>query len=175
MIITVGGPPGSGKSTAAAYLSDRLGIRAVSAGRIFRGMARERRLSLAEFGELAETHWEIDRELDERMLAEAHGDVVLEARLSGPLSVAKGINAFRVYISARREVRAARIGGREHKDPAQALREMEERERSEALRYSEIYGMDIWDTSIYDLVIDSSDITAEQVVDRIVEGLGRSG
>ena len=119
--------------------------------------------------------WEIDKELDERILAEAHGDVILEARLSGPLSVARGIDAFRVYIFAERSIRAARIGGREHKGLAQALREMEEREGSEALRYREIYGIDVSDTGIYDLLIDSSDMTPEQVVDRIVEGLDESG
>jgi len=171
MIITIGGPPGSGKSTTAVHLSDRLGIRAVCAGRIFRGMARERGMSLAEFGRLAEEQWEIDREFDERLLAEAYGDVILEARLSGPLLALRHVDAFRVYIVAKPEIRAARIGAREHEDPALALKEMQERECSEARRYRDIHGVDIWDTSIYDLTIDSSDMTPEEVVDRIVEGL----
>lgn len=173
MIITIGGPPGSGKSTAAERLSRRLGVRLVCAGQMFREMARERNLSLAEFGRLAEKEWDIDRELDKRVLAEAQGDVIVEGRLSGPLLALKGIDAFRVYLDAEPEIRAARTADRERKHLPEALKEIQERERSETQRYRDIYGVDIWDTTMYDLVIDSSAMTPDEVLDRIVQGLDR--
>lgn len=173
MIITVGGPPGSGTSTAAQLVSQHLGMRMVSAGEIFRGMARERGLSLAEFGTLAEAQWDVDRQLDERMVAEAHGDVVLEGRLIGLLLARRGVEAFSVHLAADPQVRAGRIALREHKDPAEALREIQQRERSEAVRYKDIYGIDILNTEPYDLVLDSSTMTACQVVDAILGALDR--
>ena len=175
MIITVGGPPGSGTSTAAELVSQHLGMRVVSAGEMFRGMARERGLSLAELGALAEAQWDVDHQLDERMVAvaEAHGDVVLEGRLIGLLLARRGVEAFSVHLAADPQVRAGRIALREHKDPAEALREIQQRERSEAVRYKDIYGIDILDTEPYDLVLDSSTMTARQVADAILGALHR--
>ena len=53
-IITVSGLPGSGTSTACDTLCEKLGWAYVNAGRIFRELAEESGLSLAEFGERAE-------------------------------------------------------------------------------------------------------------------------
>ncbi len=65
MIVTVSGPPGSGKSTLSKILSVRLGLELVSMGDIFRNCAEERCMCLAEFGYLAKNNCEIDREIDE--------------------------------------------------------------------------------------------------------------
>ena len=45
---------------------------------------------------------------------------------------------------------------RESKDHDTVLKEMREREASERKRYNSIYGYDLGDLAIYDLVIDSS-------------------
>ena len=49
MIATVSGPPGSGKTTASRLLSEKLGYPLVYVGNIFREMAKERGMSLADF------------------------------------------------------------------------------------------------------------------------------
>jgi len=46
------------------------------------------------------------------------------------------------------------------------------REESEKRRYREIYGINFEDLSIYDLVVDSNDLTPEEVVECIIEGIG---
>jgi len=48
---------------------------------------------------------------------------------------------------------------------------MLERQKSEALRYKKYYDIDISDDSVYDMVVDTSDLTPEQIVDLIVTEL----
>ena len=66
MIITIGGVAGSGTTTVAKVLSERLGIPFVSAGAIFREMAAEMGMTPIEFGKFAESNTDIDKEIDNR-------------------------------------------------------------------------------------------------------------
>ncbi len=156
MLLTVSGPPGSGKSTTAAGLAESLGYEHVSGGDIFRELAADRGLSLAEFNARAETDPEIDRTLDRRLAAVARDrdDVVLESRLAGWLA---GDDAdLRLWLTAPLDVRAARIADREGGPVDRVREETRRRERSEAGRYDEYYGIDIDDLSIYDLALNTA-------------------
>ena len=67
MLITISGPAGSGKSTAAAALADRLDDDHVSGGDIFRELADEKGLTPLELNKRAEEDDTIDRDLDRRL------------------------------------------------------------------------------------------------------------
>ena len=155
MRITVSGPPGSGTTTLAKALSSRFDLEHVSSGDVFRSMARERDLSLAEFGRVAEEDPEIDREIDERQaeIARENDDIVLEGRLSGWMAEDADM---RVWLDAPLDVRAERVAEREEQTVDEARVEIEEREASESKRYQEIHSIDIDDLSVYDLVVDTS-------------------
>ena len=167
MLITISGPAGSGKSTAAAELAARLGYDHVSGGDIFRELAAERDLTALELNKLAEEDDQIDRDLDRRLreVAAARDDLVLESRLAGWMA---GEHAdFRVWLDAPLGVRADRIADREGKDPNLARTETEARADSEAKRYEAYYGIDIDDLSIYDLVLNTARLDPDGVVDAI--------
>ncbi len=171
MRIAISGPPGSGKTTISKLVAEKLGCELVLVGQIFRQMAVERRMDLATFGRLAEEDETIDRELDRRMLAIAKSsrNIVIEGRLAGPLLKAKQIDSFAVYVNADENVRAKRIAEREGKEKESVLAEMRTRERSEKKRYFSYYGIDPCDLAVYDLCVDSSEISAEKAADMIVE------
>ncbi len=171
MLLTVSGPPGSGKSTTAAALADEFGIEHVSGGDIFRSLAEERGYSLAEFNDLAEENDQIDRDLDRRLQTIARGrdDIVLESRLSGWLAADEA--DVRIWLDAPLPVRAARIAEREDKSVEQAKRETEEREASERDRYLEYYDIDIADLSIYDLSINTARWDEDAVFDLLVKSV----
>lgn len=172
MRITVSGPPGSGTTTLAEALSSRFDLEHVSSGDVFRSMARERDLSLAEFGRVAEQDPEIDREIDERQteIGRENDDIVLEGRLSGWM--VEGAD-LRVWLDAPVEVRAERVAEREGQTPEEARDEIKEREASESKRYQEIHGIDIDDLSIYDLVVDTSTWDQEGVADVVTAAVER--
>ena len=174
MRITISGPPGSGKTTLATLVSEKTGYDLVYAGQIFRQMAKERGISLEEFGRLAEKDESIDRELDRRMIeiAKNREDIVMDGRLTGYMTYKEGIDAFRVYVTADFPVRIERIANREGKDRSQVEREVLERERSEYERYMKYYGFDIRDTSIYDLVLDSTHMSPEALAEKLLHTAG---
>jgi cytidylate kinase len=139
----------------------------VSMGAIFRRQAQERCMSLEEFGMLAGRDESIDRELDEeqKKIAGEKDNIILEGRLSGFL-----VNAvLKVWLKASPEVRAERIAQREGKPVAKAMAEASEREQCERERYLNYYNIDIKDLSIYDLVIDSSKWSPEEIGEIVVK------
>ena len=170
MIIAIAGPIGVGKSTVAQALAARLGYRYLSAGEAFREMARQRGLSVLELNRLAEHDPTVDREVDELQanLARA-GSCVVESRLAGWMVEAD----LKVWLRADRPIRAGRVARREGIPPADAERDLREREVSEWQRYRTLYGIDINDLSPYHLILDTGFWTAEDVVEVIALLAGR--
>jgi predicted cytidylate kinase len=171
MRITISGPPGSGKTTVCRRLSEMLSIKCVISGEVFRQMAENHDLSLAEFGELAEKDPSYDRMLDDRMLeiAKNNDTIILEGRLTAYMLTQHGLEAFRIYLDADLEERASRVSKREEIPLEIALERIKERERCEAARYLEYYDIDISDRSVFDLVLDTTNTPAEKVADLILD------
>lgn len=161
MIITISGPPGSGKSTLSKILSARLGLELVSMGDIFRKCANERCMSLEEFGQIAKCNEKIDREIDDmqKKIALEKDNILIEGRLSGFLVDAD----LRVWLKAPLDIRAGRIAKRENKSQTLAMAETSQREECERERYLKYYDIDIKDLSVYDLIIDSSKWNPEEL------------
>ncbi len=174
MRITISGPPGSGKTTVCKLLAERLHCDCLISGTVFREMAKKQGLSLSEFGALAESDPKYDKMVDDKMIERAMStkDIVLEGRLTGHLLSKRDRNAFKVYLDADPKARAERLEEREPGDPDKIMREMLEREKCEANRYKCYYGIDLRDTSVYDLVVDTTGVTPEQVVDLILKKTG---
>jgi cytidylate kinase len=154
MIITVSGPPGSGKSTLSKTIAEHFGLTLISSGDVFRAMAMERGVNLEEFGNIAESDPDIDKEIDRRQieLSKQAGDFLFEGRLSGWFLEAD----LMIMLKTDVEVRARRISQREDISLEQAMHETRVRQQSEAKRYKDYYNIDIADLTPYDLVMESS-------------------
>ncbi|OYT61348.1 hypothetical protein B6U81_03145 [Thermoplasmatales archaeon ex4484_30] len=68
-----------------------------------------------------------------------------------------------------KEERVRRIIEREGGSLEKKRKEMEEREESEAKRYKNFYGIDLGDLSIYDVVVDTTNISPDVVMKKILE------
>ncbi len=179
MIVAIGGPPGSGKTTVAERFAKAHAYHLVSAGATFRAWGKERGMSLEEFGKAADADPEIDRALDRSVFEEvlkedALGrDVIVEGRIQAPLLAARRVPCLKVYIDAPLSVRAKRIAGRDRTSVKAAERAIVRRAALERKRYKAIYGIDLANTSAYDVILDSSDKTPDAIIDLVwaqVEG-----
>ncbi len=167
MRIAISGPPGSGTTTVARLVAEKLGYELISAGEIFRKMARERGYTLEEFSRIAEENEEIDIYIDrtQKELAESRENVVVEGRLSAWVIE----DAMKVYIFAPEEVRIERIAKREGKSVEQVREETRKREEYERRRYKKFYGINVDDWSIYHLIFNSACFSAETIAKMIVD------
>ena len=178
MILVIGGPPGSGKTTVAERWAATHRYLLVSAGTRFRAMAKEQGMSLEEFGKAAENDPSIDRALDRAILDEirrlqaAGKNVVVDGRIQAYLLAKENIPSVKVLIDAPLDVRGERIARREKKSVEASKREILARETSERIRYKRIYGIDLQDTRVFDLVVDSAKMTPDGIVAQIASRVG---
>jgi CMP/dCMP kinase len=161
-VVALGGPPGSGKSTAGRRVADQLGLIYTSAGDVFRAEAARRGFDVEAFGRYAEAHPEVDRELDRSMQALAAPGRLLDGRIQGILCRRAGTPVASVVVTADREERVRRVAHRDGQTVVEAARRVEQREASERARYAAIYGIDV-DREPADLTVDSTHLDADRV------------
>ena len=167
--IAISGKSGCGNTTVSRLVAARLGLRVVNY--TFKDLAKERGLTFESIRALAEINPQYDLTIDRMQVKLAgEGPCVLGSRLAIWLL---RDTAFTVYLEAPLAVRAGRIARREGKDPAQALRETEERDRRDHDRYFRLYGYDVDDYAFADLVVDADALGQDDVAREIVEHASR--
>lgn len=143
-------------------------MRYVSAGKIFRKLAKERKMTLEAFSALAETDPAVDKMLDERTRAEAkRGGVVIDAQLGAWM--ARDLADLKLLITAPDEVRFRRIARRDGRSYESAQKETLARELIQKRRYKKYYGIDVDDLSVYDLRIDTGSESVERTKVKVVK------
>ena len=171
--ISLAGDLGSGKSTVAAILIEKLGAEYYSTGAIVRSIAAKRNMSVVELNVYIETHPEIDREIDDglKALSDVDRPLVIDSRMAWHFT--RG--TFKVYLSTDTEVSALRIMGAnregEHKSSLEdTIKETRARRESEKKRYFEQYGVHIKDLTNYSLIVDTTYATPDEVAECILAG-----
>ncbi len=177
MRITVSGLPGSGTTSLSRYLAERHGFDMISAGEVFRQLAREHNMELAAFGRLAEEDPSYDKMIDARQkeIALTQNNIIVEGRLSGWMVPQADL---KIWLHAPIGCRIKRIATRDavtDERTAEAL--TLEREACEAGRYRSYYDIDINDLQIYHLVLDSERWNIEglgEIVDTAISHLKKN-
>ncbi|MEE8441891.1 MAG: cytidylate kinase family protein, partial [Spirochaetia bacterium] len=163
----ISGKSGCGNSTVSRIVAKRLGYKLVNY--TFHSIAQEIGVSFDEMCELAEQDDKWDHYVDERQVEMARdGNTVLGSRLA--IWVLDDAD-FRVYLDARLEVRAGRIQKREGGALEQVSTRTTTRDRRDHDRYLRLYGIDNNNFSFVDLVVDTEDMTPEEIADVILESV----
>lgn len=140
-----------------------------------REMAAERGMTILELSRVAEGDDSIDREIDERSarLADSGRSFVMDARL-GWRFIPESVKVFldvRPEVAASRVYGAGRVTEKENTDLDATVGAIARRTQSERERYIAYYGIDYLDPVHYDLVVDTSDLTPDEVVGVIISHL----
>lgn len=174
-IITITGVAGSGVSTISKKLAERLRFRFFSAGALFRAVADAHHMTLGELTRQAESDHSIDKEIDELVqeLGIKETRLVVDSRLAYHwihrsfkvfLHVPPEVGAQRIHDSARNEDK----DGNKIDTVEGVLQKTAARHASKKQRYQDIYAVDIENTKPFDLVLDTTDLSAERAVEEIV-------
>jgi CMP/dCMP kinase len=166
-VVTIGGPPGSGKSTAGRIVARALDLEFRSAGELFRAEGAARGMDVEAFGRYATLHPEVDRELDRAMQALAKPGRLLEGRIQGALCRRNGVSVHYIVVTASEEERARRVAQRDGQPVAEARERIRTRESSERERYLRFYGIDL-DRERPDLTVDATVPPPQTIADTIV-------
>lgn len=172
--ISLAGDLGSGKSTVADILINRLGAEYYSTGAIVRSIAARHGMSVVELNHYMETHPEIDNEIDNGLVELGKTDkaMVIDSRMAWHFTE----GTFKVYLSTDVETSALRIMGAnrqgEHAATLEAtVADTKARRESEKKRYKTQYGVDIKDLTNYTLIVDTTAATPTEVANCIIESL----
>lgn len=183
MIITLSGLPGSGKTTIAAMLAERLGVPWYSMGDLRGKMAQERGITIDQLNAIGESEAFTDKEVDDYQakLGKSGDPFVIDGRLSWHFIP----HAFKAFLSvepaegARRVFQAqqahAREDEREYASQGEAEAALRARNESDRRRYEKYYGVDPFKRDNYDLWIDTSALTPQQIVEAILEAVEKKG
>ncbi|MCA9367971.1 AAA family ATPase [Candidatus Kaiserbacteria bacterium] len=176
-IITLGGLPGAGKSTVRKLLAEALGYQTFYTGGFARQLAEERGVSLEDLNEQIVNDKSLDEIIDaEQSRINAEEDnYVVDAHIGFHFIP----NSFKVFLTVPIEVSAERIfkdatseirqrSGDSMQSYEEAFVRTQKRIDNHTLRYKKHYGIDVYDPSQFDLVIDTSHLTPAQVVAQIL-------
>lgn len=165
--ITLSGELGSGKSTVANYLISKMPFRIVSAGLLFRQLAAKHGMSAKEFNEFIESDPKYDHYVDDTMaeLGRTDDKIIFDSRMAWHFVP----RSFKIYLYVDVDTATERIfndKGRvseSYSDKETARQEIIDRRKSELLRYQNFYHCNLDDYSNYDLIVDTSHATRDEV------------
>lgn len=168
MIIVISGKGASGKTTVAKLLAEKLRFPHYSIGDLMRELATTKEVSLLQLNKLAETDHTIDKWLDAKQeaLGKQEDNFILDSRL-GFLFIP---HAVKILLDVDDKTAAERIfkappreGEESYNTRNDALRALVARRKSEIKRIKKAYRVNPYDKKQYDLVLNTTKKTPEQV------------
>ncbi|MCK9438983.1 MAG: cytidylate kinase family protein [Patescibacteria group bacterium] len=176
MIISISGFHGSGKSTIAEMLAKKLNWPRYYMGGLRREAALKRGMTLAEYNKLGETDPSTDLEVDnyQKELGQIKDNFIIEGRTSWHFIP----HSLKIYINVDHKIGAERIfkslqkkNNRNEDNNLNTLEDViksvEERYKSDKLRYKKYFNIDVYDLKNYDFVINTDKISIDQVFENV--------
>lgn len=177
MIITIAGRPGAGKSTVGKILSEKLGYNRYSIGDLRGKAAQDRDMTIDEWNKLGEASDETDIAVDnyQKKLGDTQDDFIIDGRISWHFIP----NSLKVFLDVNAETGASRIfehskeGERKDEGGYESVEDVksraEARNTSDNIRYQKYYDIS-WDNKAnFDLVIDTTNLTPDEVATQIID------
>ncbi len=164
MIITIFGFTGSGKTTVGELVAKKLRYKHVSP--TFKDLAKKEGIDIIEFQEKAKNDPSIDKKFDNLLKEMVASNNAVVTTWLGPWILNPD---FKIKLTASEETRAKRVAKREKISLKEAKEYVAKKDMQNVERYSEIYGININDDSIFDIIINTENKSPEEIADKIVE------
>lgn len=167
-IVTITGDHASGQGTLSKFFQEEFGYEIYRNGQYARKLAKDMGMSIIEFQVYLNEHPDLDKQIERSATeyASSHDNLVIDAKL-GWYAVPY---SFKVYLKVDINVAARRAfedENRKDTEPFESFEQAKElilyRYNEENKRWFEEYGIRREDMSNYDLVVDTTDHTPEEV------------
>lgn len=178
MIISLSGAPGSGKSTIAQMLADKLNWPRYYIGGIRREAAAKRGMTLAEYNKLGETDPSTDQEVDDYQaeLGKTQDNFIIEGRTTWYLIP----HSLKIYLDvddveggkrifASLQQKNDRNEDIELTSPELVMESTKRRRESDRLRYHKYYNINVNDPKNYDLYLDTTNLNQTEVFQAVYD------
>lgn len=177
MIITIAGKNGSGKSTVAEFLAKKLKLKHYSIGDLRGEIAMKMGITIDELNKIGEKEDWTDKIADEfqKELGKKQDNFVIDGRLSYHFIP----NSIKIYLKVTDQVAADRIFNNQRPDEpkknsvSDVKKMLVERYKNDRKRYKHYYRIDIEDLKNYDIVIDTSNLSKEQMENLVLDAVNK--
>ena len=180
--IVLSGPPAVGKTTVGIEIAKEFDLRYLSGGDVLKEMARRQGFNPdgndwwdtdqgMEFLRQREDNPQFDRELDKNLmnLFEQGGVVITSYTL--PWLIEGGI---RIWLDGSHDSSTRRMQYRDHMSTADAFEITKRRFDKNRALYRSLYNFEFgYDPKFFDLKIDTDNLTARQVIEVVLNDVGR--
>jgi cytidylate kinase len=171
--ITITGDLGSGKSAISKLISQERGYKQFSTGSAQRAIAEKLGITTLELNQRAETDPSIDEEIDSifKSLKDNPEPYIVDSRMAWHFLP----DSFKVKLVVDIETAARRVMGdatrtkEKYATVEDAISALKARRDSEILRFKKYYNVDLNNLKNYDLVVDTTSATPEEIKNQILE------
>ena len=178
--IVISGPPAVGKTTVSKGLALEFGLRYLSGGDVLKEMACEHGFDSAgddwwdtengmKFLKLREENSEFDKKLDEKLMRLFNQGGMVVTSYTLPWINEGGI---KIWLDGSHEISSKRMQSRDNMSSQDAYEITRKRFDKNKALYKRIYNFDFGlDKSVFDLVINTDSLSAQQVIDEAKEAV----
>lgn len=178
MIITFCGDNGSGKSTTAIKVAEKLGYKHYHMGQVFRDMAKEKGLTLEELNNLRNVDPNFDKSVDDFIikLGKEGNKFVIESRTAWYFLP----NSLKIYLKVEEKEAARRVflelqeankrnEGKDLDSEEKVLESIKKRNAEDSIRYQNLYKIDIRDEKHFDFILNTTYFSIEEVFEKVMK------
>jgi predicted cytidylate kinase len=167
MKITLSGKAGAGKSSVGKILAQKLDFEFISIGNWTREYAlKNYNMNINQFQEYCSLHPEVDKLIDIKMSENCNlkDNIIIDYRLGFHFIK----NSLNIYLNVSDAIAFERINIANRINEDITKDDIDKRNQEMCFRFIKTYGVDINNLKNYDLVINTDQLTPEQIVKKII-------
>ena len=176
--IVISGPPAVGKTTVAKGLAEEFQLRYLSGGDVLKEIAKEQGFDSEgddwwdtedgmKFLSQREENSEFDKKLDEKLITLFNQGKIVITSYTLPWLIKDGI---KIWLEGSHASSTKRMQSRDNMSPKDAYKITKKRFDKNKALYKKLYNFNFGDDkSVFDLIINTDNLTAQQVIDVVKE------